>query len=190
MKFILDGGWYKHDENSLKNKILVRYRDFLLGKLEKKEKVLIVTNAKPAGYYQEKIQLFVDSGAIVISRDTLGKIDWSQFDCILVLGGNQVILFDELVRLGFGIDKLKKSIVYIGESAGTMILSGYFYDHDHTNDKLRKGFLPENKEIYLVHANNPIYTDAGLVANVRKFAEENGLLVVPINENEVIEREF
>lgn len=193
MKFIFDGGYNKKDENSIKNNVFTRYNSFLLDELKKYKKLLIITSAKPIGHYKDRIEIFVASGADVIERDFENELDWGKYDFILVLGGENEPLVNQLYKLHFSLDKLKSNMVYIGCSAGSMIMSSYYYDYSR-NDKenviFQKGLVPENKEIYIVHSDNLWYTDEFLKEKIQKFAEENNLLVVEIKENEVVEREF
>ncbi len=191
MKCIFDGGYNKTDPNSVSNSIFVRYGDFLLEELKKGKKLLIATNAKPVGHYSERIEPFFREGADMIDKNT-NEVDWGKYDTILVLGGNNQTCVNELTRLDFNVNKLKKDVLYIGCSVGTMIMSPYLCDYDQEKKEVNflKGFLPSNNEIYLVHANNPWYVDDFHRNSIEKFAKENNLVVVPINENEVIERDF
>lgn len=143
MKLILDGGWNKKDENSVSNNILARQTDFLLENLKFGKKILIITNAKPIDHYKDRISLLVNCGAEVIGRGTKEKIDWGKYDVIFTLGGDTKILFDELLRLDFKIKNLKKSICYIGSSAGTQIMGSFFYDYDRENGDISfyEGFM-------------------------------------------------
>jgi hypothetical protein len=190
-KYILDGGWYKKDENSVSKNILVRCMDFLLENLKLGKKLLIITNAKPVDYYKERILPLLNLGAEYIGRNTSMQIDWGKYDIILTLGGDQKILYDELERMGFKVMHLKNSALYIGESAGAMVLGSYFYyDYDEIDKEpsFAKGFRPEDNVIYLVHNDNPIYSPDFLKTSVQKFAKDNNLKIVFINENEVIEK--
>ncbi len=190
MKFIFDGGRNKKSENSVKNNIITRYGDFLLENLKNGKSLLVVTNAKPVDYYKDRITLFLDAGAEYIDRNMSINIDWNKYDIIFTLGGNPKILFDELDRLDFKIENLKKTVCYIGSSAGTQIMASFFYDYDREEKNIEfcRGFLPESNTIYLVHSDNPQYADEYLKTSVQKFAEENELRIISLKENEVIEK--
>jgi len=190
MKFIFDGGWDVNSESSMKNNLFFRYTPFLSEEMKNGKKLLIVTNAKPTSHYNDSIEPLLSLGTVVVDRDTKDNIDWGTYDCILVPGGYTTILFNELLRLGFDISKLKKDVLYIGSSAGSMIMSDYFYDYDRENKKVNfyRGLLPSNKELYVVHADNERYADEHLKIELKKLAAENNLQLVDINENETIER--
>lgn len=192
MRLILDGGWVKGNIESESNNVIVRFRDFILSSLKDGKKVLIITNAKPVGYYNEKIKNFTDKGADFIDRDTKDKVEWYQYDVILALGGTTLVFFSELKRLNFNVDFLKQDMFYIGSSAGAMVMSSYFYDYDKTQYTVSflDGFISNNKEIYLVHNNNDYYVDSFLRERTKDFASQNGLIVVPINENEIVEKDL
>ena len=191
MKFIFDGGWYKKDKNSVSKNILSRYTDFLLENLKQNKKLLVVTNAKPVDYYRATISTLINTGADFIDRNTKSDVGWSKYDIILTLGGDPKILFDELSRLHFSVRDLKNSVLYIGESAGTMVMGSYFYyNYDDINENISfsMGFMPDDNVIYLVHDNNPIYIPDFVKSSVKEFARNNNLKYIAIKENEVIEK--
>lgn len=105
----------------------------LFNKISNGKKVLIIANAAPetSGNYiaRENVkENFLKSGAILVNVIDLNKDNISvmtNYDIIYVLGGNPVYLI-ELIKIQSFKETLIKFLekgIYIGESAGSMILS-------------------------------------------------------------------
>ena len=98
-------------------------------------------------------------------------------------------LYEGLKKTNFSLNKLKKNVVILGDSAGAYVLSSYFYSlaPGKTRDnqiKFFPGFNPDAKVITVAHKNNPVYCNEILIANVNKFAKSKNVRVLMLNENE------
>ncbi|MFT7557448.1 MAG: hypothetical protein ACI83D_000113, partial [Planctomycetota bacterium] len=93
---------------------------------------------------------------------------------------------ESLLRLGFSIENLKSSVTYIGDSAGAMVLGSHYYRYDKNNSKVEfhEGILPDLKRIFIVHNDNPSYTDDYLREKVQVFAEKHSLEIITLDENQ------
>ena len=197
MKFIFDGGYNSTKEESVANNVFVRFDDLLSQELKNGKKVLLVASAKPTNYYKQKVLELVDLGIDIVERDHKGLVDWGIYDYIFVPGGDSVALAESLNSLNFSLERLKSDVVYIGSSAGTMVLAPYYYN-ERKRDKdgsiigisFKEGLFPSNNQIYVVHVDNVYFVNEFLLSEVCKFAKKHNLEVVKIKENEVIEKSF
>lgn len=186
MKFILRGGYNKRDYLSLANNVLFIWGPKLVDQLKNNKKVVVVTSAKPNNYYKGVIGPLVSLGAVEVNHST-SKCDWSKFDYILVLGGDNAPLINNLRELNFSLSNLKDDLVYIGDSAGAMVLGPVYYQYKHSPGPVFEKFLPGLgllNCITIVHNNNPNYMSDDIRKNVRTYADMTGVEVVTLKENE------
>jgi len=133
--------------------------DELYAKLCNGKKVLIIDNAastpKISSNYNQRVRVqknFKNVGAIISDILTINENNTSKildYDCIYVLGGD----IAELVKLVNNTDFKEKLVkflekgIYIGESAGSIILSDdvkYIYD-------LKKGTKPKYDKVLITY---------------------------------------
>lgn len=191
MKIIYSGGYDKTRLESIESNVIFRYGDLVRAKLDKCEKVIYVTLAKTDDdYYLPQInQAIRKVGFELLGHANLKSANWSEYDLIFLLGGDQSLLKESLINSGFEIDNIKKSATIIGDSAGAMVMGSWFYDADFvaSNDlqvEFHQGLYATTKNIFLVHANNPHYTSPELIAKVKKFATKNNLSMISLAENQ------
>lgn len=186
MKIIFRGGFNIINYDSLRNNILFEHGNNLCRELEIGKKVLIITAAKPDGEYSRMIRPLTARGAIEINQSFTGSIDWSYYDWVIVMGGDNTPLLDKMKTLDFSLEKMKDSAVYIGDSAGCMIQSAFYYEYDKQNKDItfHKGLLPNVRKIFIVHADNSYYVDDFVRDEVKAFAEKENLDIIEINENQ------
>lgn len=151
-------------------------------------------------YVDDDRKAFIDLGIIIKDLDIIGKHQneiskvFSESDMIFVSGGNTFYLLQELKKSNADqliIDEIKKGKLYIGSSAGSIILSKDILYVDKMDDKRKatelENFLGLNMvDFYtLPHLNNEPFTE--IVENILK--ENNGidkLPLVPISNHQVI----
>lgn len=151
-------------------------------------------------YVDDDRKAFIELGAIIKDLDIIGKNEdeiskvFSESDMIFVSGGNTFYLLQELKKSNADqliIDEIKKGKLYIGSSAGSIILSKDILYVDKMDDKVKatelENFLGLNMvDFYtLPHLNNEPFVE--IVENILK--ENNGidkLPLVPISNHQVI----
>ncbi|HLL60212.1 MAG TPA: hypothetical protein VK338_00700 [Candidatus Nitrosocosmicus sp.] len=187
MKIIYSGGWNNDLDDSIKNSFIFTYSDTIHNAINSGKKICFVTLAKPDGYYNHLILPLYQNIDIIDSTKT--SVDWSSYDGIFIPGGNSMYLKNGLLKINFQLSKLKEDVVILGDSAGSYILSSYFYQSPKgelrgIDIEFHEGFNLEAKVITIAHKNNPVYSPDILVQNVNVFAQEKGLTVLALNENE------
>ncbi|NMC35760.1 hypothetical protein GYA49_01825 [Candidatus Beckwithbacteria bacterium] len=193
MKFVYSGGYNKYNLKSIKQSILYRYQKPIINTAKQGKKIAIITLAKPDNYYSQTIaKLYKHKLIVIINSQNINKIGWSDFDVFLILGGDNLKLYNPLKKNEFSLNLLKSNVVLIGDSAGAFVLSSYFYDRDidfenkysSENIKFFKGFYPESQVITIAHTNNPRYVNQKLITKTKVFAKKKHLKVLKLNENE------
>ncbi len=151
-------------------------------------------------YVDDDRKAFIDLGIIIKDLDIIGKHQnemskvFSESDMIFVSGGNTFYLLQELKKSNADqliIDEIKKGKLYIGSSAGSIILSKDILYVDKMDDKRKatelENFLGLNMvDFYtLPHLNNEPFTEI-----VEDILKENNridkLHLVPISNHQVI----
>ncbi|WP_313386433.1 Type 1 glutamine amidotransferase-like domain-containing protein [Chishuiella sp.] len=151
-------------------------------------------------YVDDDRKAFIDLGIIIKDLDIIGKHQneiskvFSESDMIFVSGGNTFYLLQELKKSNADqliIDEIKKGKIYIGSSAGSIILSKDILYVDKMDDKRKatelENFLGLNMvDFYtLPHLNNEPFTEI-----VEDILKENNridkLPLVPISNHQVI----
>lgn len=185
MKLLYRGGYNKYNEESIKNSYFYEYADVVIDLIKSNNKVGFVTLAKPDGHYDERIiELYGDAVDIIDTNTDIN--DWSVYDLLFLCGGNTTKLKTGLEDKDFTtLDVLKKDVVVLGDSAGSMLLSPWYYETEDTvNLEFHKGLYPDPNTIVIVHDNNPRYCTPDMVKKISKFAQDNGLKVLSLSENE------
>jgi hypothetical protein len=181
MKIIYSGGYQKDLETSYKNSWWYRHTDILNSDIS----VAVVTFAKPDGSYDRHLKQF--SKIEVIDRK-VSSVDWAKYKALFIAGGPTDALKDEIIKRDFSLDKLSPDATILGDSAGAYIMCSYFFtDSDGDPGKqveFHEGFNPAAKNICIAHADNPYYTNDLLISRVKDFANERGLEVFELKENE------
>lgn len=183
-EIIFRGGYNKYDKESVKNSTLFEYAPLIKKLNDKGKKTCIVTLSKPDGHHYDKLIKEANINNVEIIDSKTRNINWSKYDLLLVLGGDPELLRDRLRKRDFNIKKLKDDAIYVGDSAGAMVLGAYFVNN-WPDDKLvmLKGIVHDSKFIVLAHCNNPRYTTKKLIDKVEKFAKKKGLKVLKLDEN-------
>jgi hypothetical protein len=188
MKIIFRGGYNSSNYESLQNSLLLERGFELSRELEKGKRVVVVTAAKPDGAYDCMINPLTSRGGIEVNQSFQADIDWSEFDWVVVMGGDCDSLLAKLREMDFSFDKLKETAVYIGDSAGAKIQTAFYYNYDKENQEVifHEGIHPERRRISIVHADNPWFVDEFSRNKVKEFAKENNLKIFKIDENQEI----
>ncbi len=186
MKLLYRGGLNKYDPEGWQKSYFYEYEDTYKRLISEGKKIAFVTFAKPDHFYDEYIiPQFGD--AVDIIDNTSDDVNWSSYDLILLCGGDTVLLKKGLEAKNFDIAKLKPDAVVLGDSAGAMIMSPYFYDtEDRVTLDFHHGIYDENHTIVIVHTNNERYCNDELIEKVSSFANEHGLQVLKLQENETM----
>ena len=188
MKIIYSGGYDKLLHDSESKNVIHRHRDEVKRFISEKKKVAFVTNAKPAGYYDDKLITAIGVGFEIID-DNSKNVNWESYDMLIILGGEQVKLKTAIDNLKFDLSKLKSDTLLIGDSAGAMVLGAWFYDADFVDNsdfkiEFHQGINPNSKNIFLVHSNNPRYVSPALIKLVEEFAAKKDLAMISLPENQ------
>jgi len=183
MNVIYRGGYNKNDEGSTKNSFFYEYADIVRTLTAKGIQVACVTLAKDDGHYDARIK--ENFGNIDTINHQTTVVNWSKYRLIFLCGGTTLRLRDGLLKLGFNIDTLGKSVVVLGDSAGAYLMSAYFFDtSDRENLQFFEGAHPQSNVITIAHVNNSHYSNEKLIKSVKDFAKEKHLRVLSLNENE------
>ena len=185
MKLIYRGGYNKHNENSIKKSLFYEYNNWINKQTNSGKQICFVTYAKPAHYYDKYIISQFDSLIEVIEEGN-NNIDWAKYDIIILLGGSQTKLMSGLQKSGFNMERLKKDVIIIGDSAGAFVLSAYMIIRNQVDQTTLfvPALYPQSNVITLAHTNNTVYFSSELLKETRKFAREKKLKVLLLKENE------
>lgn len=184
MKLFYRGGLNKYDPQGYQKSYFYEYAATIKQMLVEGKRVCFVTLAKPDGYYDAHILPQFGQQVDIIGNRT-PAITWSRYDLIFLCGGDTLVLKEGLVRKQFDLSTLQEHVVILGDSAGAMLLSPYFYDtHDGRNSTFLEGIFPQTKTMVISHANNPRYCTPELVEQVEEFAAEKQLRLLTLAENE------
>lgn len=185
-EIVLRGGYNKHSEKSRRASVLYAHADKINDCLQKGGNVVVVTCAKPDGYFGEMILDAVHRDLKTIGRRTRNA-EWGKYDLVFLMGGSNYPLLRHLRRLGFDTDMLKEDCLLIGDSAGAMVLSAWvIVDETQKGLKFERGLNDEWEFIVVPHTDNPAYVTPDRLKEIREFARGKGCGVVEIKENEEV----
>ncbi len=186
MKITYRGGYDKHDPLSLKNFLLASHASHVQKEINAGKQIAVVTYAKDDGYYDESIKSHFGERLAIINHSSFDP-QWGDYDLLYILGGDQLRLHKALIKTSFSLSCLKSDVQLIGDSAGAMVLSAFYYKIDDAGEvHFHEGLYPESKHIVIVHADNPNYSPKYLFTQVKEFASGHRLDVVVLNENQEI----
>lgn len=184
MKISYRGVYNKTDLKSIQKSILSSHAQSAHEYLKDGKRLAVVTYAKDDGSYTEMIAHHLGPDVDIIEHTTQSP-SWETYDVIYLLGGDHVRLKNALVANSFTISGLKNNVHLIGDSAGAMVLSAYFYvREDDGRITYYEGLYPESTCICIVHANNAHYSPEKLKENVREFAKDRKLRIIMLEENQ------
>lgn len=170
------------------------------------KKALIAINATLTGHNERAIaptkDKFLSGGASSADIIILDKFNYkviSEYDYVYFVGGdiaplaelvNEIDIRSEIVKF------LEKGGIYIGESAGAIIMGKNVKWHYDVNNSIRNSDKKEplcydglnivNENIYPHFNNKPIAQKA----IVEKYVVENGIKITPLNDGEWIEIDY
>lgn len=183
MKVTYRGGFNKKNKKSTQSGVLYAYADQVKQFIKDGKKIAVVTYAKDDGYFDATIKKQFGTKVDII--DSKAQPKWETYDYIFLLGGNQEQLKEMLIKKGFSLENLHNDVHIIGDSAGAMVMSTYFY---HITDEdvvyFHQGLHPESKQLTIVHADNPHYAPEKKMKEIASFGKKLGLNVVELKENE------
>ena len=186
MQVTYKGGYNKLDPQHAKEFILASHAVVVREHINAGRHIGVVTYAKDDGYYDGRIRSFFGEKARIINHASLDP-QWGDYDLLYLLGENQLRLHKALLYHSFSLSYLKSDVWLVGDSAGAMVLSAFYYDIDDTGDiHFHEGLYPDSKRIVIVHADNPSYAPEHLFLNVEKFASGHNLEVIKLNENQEV----
>lgn len=186
MKITYRGGYNKRDPKQEMCFVLPSHSEFVQNSLRAGKRIAVITYAKPDGYYDSKIKKHFGDKVDIIATTTENP-DWNSYDIVYLLGGSQHKLLELLQKNRFTLDKLKKETHLIGDSAGAIVLSAFFYWIEADGQiTFHEGLNPESNLIVIVHADNKSYSPKHLIDDVRTFAKQHGLEMLIVNENQEI----
>lgn len=188
MKIIYSGGWNKKSRTSVESSFVYTYRDTILKAVSDGKRICFVTMAKPDGYFNSMIEPLYGNKVDIINFAS--KItEWGKYDGIFIPGGETVQLKKGLVDKEFNMGLLKSDCVILGDSAGSYILSSYFFkspkgERRGIDMEFLEGLNPDSSLITIAHRNNPVSCNDTLISNVKAFAAKKKLQVLILQENE------
>lgn len=187
MKIIYRGGYNSTSEESIRASFWYEYEKFIEDKISSGSQVAVITLAKPDGTYQELLARLPKEVIVIDTKSQ--SLNWSSLDFIFIPGGNSFELHTGLKQSKFELDKLKDNAWILGDSAGAYVLSSYFYDSPPGDERGKEiefyeGFNPASKNITIAHTNNPHFYNQLLLEKVNNLAEQYGLSVLMLKENE------
>ncbi|PIS14920.1 hypothetical protein COT64_00145 [Candidatus Shapirobacteria bacterium CG09_land_8_20_14_0_10_39_12] len=189
MNIIYGGGYNKLSEESIKASFINTYYPYIKRFKENVKKVAFVTLAKSDGYYDKLIFPLYSNLVDVIGFSNLKNVVWTSYDALFLFGGNATSLLNGLKESKFDLDGLKKDAIVLGDSAGSYVLSSYFYDSPlgdlrGLQIEFVEGLNSKAKVITIAHKNNPTYCNDTLIEKVNNFAREKSINVLFLEENE------
>lgn len=190
MKVIYRGGYNKHDEGNLKSSTFYEYADAIKKFIKNGKSVVVVTFAKPDHYYDEMLIETLGKLPEIINTKTPNKVKWGFYDLVLLPGGNTLTLKEKLVAYGFTTNKLKKSVVIIGDSAGAYVMSKYFAGHRKTSTKenpeyrVEEGLYADSNLFTVAHINNPNHVTKEKIEMAKQSNKKLGSNILLLKENE------
>jgi len=189
MHLIYSGGYDKLSKKSVKNSFIYTFLPYLIKFKEAGKNIAFVTLAKPDGNFDDKIFPYYSNIVDIIDYTKIHSVKWITYDAIFIFGGDPVKLLDGLKESRFGLNQLKKEAIILGDSAGSYLLSTYFYNSppgELRGEKIEflEGFNPHAKIITVAHRNNSVFCNDKLLKKVNTFAKNKKLSVLILNENE------
>lgn len=193
MKVVYSGGFDKYVRESVQKGIFYRYADAINRQLDRGKVVASINFAKPDSYYDSRLDEIYGGRVLSIDKRNEATIDWSTYDIIFIPGGNQRWLKETLIESNFSVDKLKKSVVVISDSAGAYLMSAYFVRYDVELDDIDDldlkelvdtGFYTSSHVITLAHVNNKRYVSDKVLEVTKSIADKLGARFVALEENE------
>ncbi len=188
MQVTYKGGYNKLDPQHVNEFILASHAANVRTYISLGKKIAVVTYAKDDGYYDKRIRSFFGETVDIINH-TSSDPQWSTYDTLYLLGGDQLRLHKALQDHSFSLSNLKSDVQLVGDSAGAMVLSAFYYDMNDAGEiQFHEGLYPESKRIVIVHADNPNYAPESLHKRVKEFALKHNLELLTLNENQEITR--
>jgi len=126
MKIVYSGGWNHKSKENVCQSVLIRYYEVFKKAFYNEKRIALVTLGKEDGFFDDVILPDYSNIADIIDRNNK-NIFWDSYDMIIILGGITKELYDYFVILQFSLKKLKNNCIVIGDSAGSHVLSSYFF---------------------------------------------------------------
>ncbi len=189
MKIIYSGGYNNKEESSIRSSFIHTYRPAICRAAAGGRRIGFVTLAKPDGYFDQLIHPLYGNEIEIIDSKNAASAKWGMYDGLFLFGGDSIPLVEGLRRGGFALDTLKPDAVVLGDSAGSYVLSSYFYKSPRgalrgIEVSFHEGLNPGVRMITVAHKNNPVFCNELLVAKVNAFAAQKVLRVLVLAENE------
>lgn len=181
MKIIYVGGYT--DKN---NSHFIDYKNFVQEFINDRKQVLFVALGKDPGYFTSRIKDLYPNTPYILDISSPKEIVWGSYDLIYIIGGNTQQLTQNLSNFGFDLEKLKKGVVLLGDSAGANVLSKYYIGKDSNGYTLEQGLNPQSNILVLCHCDNPEKTPQNKIEIAKKYAESKEARLVLLNENESV----
>ncbi len=184
MKIIYIGG-YTNKRNSHFYNYCSNVKKFIsVGK-----NVVFVTFGQKAGYFNQRFVELYGFIPEIIDENSSKNINWNAYDLIYIPGGSSENLKKGLVEYGFDINKLKKDVIIIGDSAGANILSKYYLSKtidmsEHTGYSLMDGLNPSSNLLVVCHTDNIEKAPLEKLEIAKALSIKNGYRLLLLKENE------
>lgn len=199
MKIIYKGGHNKYKTDHLLNDIFFKYSSHIKFEAMQNKKVAVIAYAKAQNFYTLIVNAtFSNENIFLFDNPKKDEIKWHDFDYFIIPGGDTVRLKKYMDEKGFSIDKLKKDVTLIGNSAGAMVLGHSYYvdladiDMELSDKKytvgekvtFEPGYIESSNLIIGSHIDNPVYFSESLDNQISEYAKKNKLNYIRLKENE------
>lgn len=181
MKVIYIGGYT--DKN---NSHFINYKSFVQEFINDSKQVIFVALGQEPGYFASRIKDLYPNTPYILDSNYRKEMDWSSYDLIYMIGGNTQQLKQGLLNFGFDLEKIKKDVVLLGDSAGANVLSKYYIGTSSIGYTMELGLNPQSNILVLCHCDNPEKTPQNKIEIAKKYAEATNARLVLLNENESI----
>jgi hypothetical protein len=185
------GGYNKYDPESVARSMFFRHAGEINEVAWAGKGVCIVTLAKPDHYYDTMmVNASIDLDSVFVVDSTNTQVNWSEFDLVVVPGGDTEQLIREMQNRDFNPRILKPESKYIGDSAGTQLMCAKWvnYDNKSAEFSIKDGLLPESNLVVIVHRNNPRYISQKAVDAASEYASSSypKMRLLELDENDEV----
>lgn len=187
MNIIYRGGYNKHDETSIKTSMFYDYAKEVQNFEKQGGNIVVVTFAKPDGYYDALLEDTLGSLPEIIDGTSKKPINWKKYDLIFLPGGHDLKLKEKLLLFGFSIENLKTNVTIIGDSAGATVMGKEFaWKDEKGNYSIEKGLHPDSNLFVVPHCDNENYVTEEMKRLAKEHCIKNELTLLFLKENEAM----
>lgn len=181
MKIIYVGGYADKNKSHF-----INYKSYVQSLIDSNKKVIIIALAQEPAYFAERLKELYPNTPEILDSNTQSEIVWSSYNLIYIIGGNTQKLKTGLLNFGFDIEKLKKEVVLLGDSAGANVLAKNYVGKSSEGYKVEEGLNPQSNIFVLCHVDNSEKTPQDKVDFAVNNSELIGTKLLLLKENESV----